>query len=54
MATDDRRLENRVRQKLAREGFRLCKSRTTGGYMIVDAFTNYVEAERPRQVKGNS
>ncbi|MDX8517955.1 hypothetical protein [Mesorhizobium dulcispinae] len=33
-------VENRLRREASRQGMRLQKSRTTGGYMLVDGQTN--------------
>jgi len=41
---DYEKLENRLRKALQRQGFRLCKSRRTGGYMILHVSTGVVEA----------
>ncbi len=41
---EEDKLERRLHKVLLRQGFRLRKSRRTGGYMIVSAFTNKVEA----------
>jgi len=44
MSVEDKRMEDRLRKMLGRQGFRLCKSRKTVAYMIINAFTNIVEA----------
>jgi len=41
---DYEKLENRLRSALHRQGFKLCKSRRTGGYMILNVSTGVVEA----------
>jgi hypothetical protein len=39
----DKSIEQRLRRKATRQGLRLQKSRSTGGYMLSDSMTNGAE-----------